>query len=299
MSRAGSVRRTVGAETIAVAGRGLFTGVASSVVFRPRESGGIVFRRVDLAGTPEVPARVSRVGSDPRLPGRNTILVSDPSRAPGADNPAVVTVEHAMSALAGLGVTDATVDVGGPELPIADGSSRDFVAALSRAGVRDLRGGLEPIVVRERIAVRDERSGAEIVAEPLDHDGLELSYTLDYSPAPGPPSRTFAWSWDADGYGEDVAPARTFCLEREAVALRAAGLFTWVTPREMLVLNDSGAPVENSLRFADEPARHKLLDLLGDLALAGVPLRGRFTARRSGHALNAAMARRLTGAPGA
>lgn len=287
-------RRTLRAPAT-LAGRGLFTGAPAEVTILPRSEPGIVFRRADLPGAPPVPALASHVGSDPRLPGRNTILSLDPSRAPGADNPSVLTVEHVMSALAGLGVTDADVRLSAPELPISDGSALDFCRVVAAAGTTDA-GAVDPIVVTERLVVRDERAGAEIVADPPEgrggSPGLVLSYTLEYS-AGGPARQTFACTLDPATYARDVAPARTFCLRREAEALRAAGLFAWVTPRDMLVLDESGSPIDNALRFPDEPARHKLLDLLGDLALAGAPIVGRISATRSGHALNAAMARLL------
>ncbi len=280
-------------DTAPIRGRGLFTGAECEVALRSRESGGIVFRRVDLPGTPEIPARSEHIGADPRLPGRNTILALDPSRPPSPDNPAIATVEHVMSALAGMGVTDTTVEVCGPEVPIDDGSAASLVAAISEAGTSALPGEAVPIVVHDPAVVRYERDACEITVEPSRSGRLELSYTLDYSAIGGPSASTFEWVWDPGSYARDVAPARTFCLEREAVAMRRAGHFDWVTSREMLVLDDRGHPFDNVLRFSDEPARHKLLDLLGDLSLAGAPIVGRFTAVRSGHALNAVVARTL------
>ena len=276
-----------------VRGRGLFTGVSSELVIHPRESGGIVFWRSGLAPSEQIPALAEHLGFDPRLPGRNTILALDPSRPPAIDNPGAVTVEHVMSALAGLGVTDARIVLTGPEAPIGDGSAAFLAGAIASAGTRELGAAVEPIVVRERLVVKDPRGTGEIVAEPIDGDRLELAYTLDYGAAGGLAPQTFSWTWDSRTYAHEVAPARTFCLRREAEAMRAAGLFSWVTTNEMLVLGDDGRPIDNEFRFPDEPARHKLLDLLGDLYLAGAPIIGRITAVRSGHALNGIMARTL------
>jgi len=279
-----------------IAGRGLFTGALAELTIRASESAGVVFRRVDVPGSPPIPALAAHVGSDPRLPGRNTILMLNPARATGPDNPGVLTVEHVMSALAGLGITDAMVEVAGPEVPIDDGSAAALVNAIAAAGTRELGTPAEPIVVRERLVVRDAKGIGEIVAEPLNGTRSELSYTLDYGAGgagSGLARQTFAWTVDPVTYARDVAPARTFCLQREAEAMRAAGLFSWITPRDMLVLADDGRPIDNELRFPDEPARHKLLDLLGDLSLAGAPFIGRIAATRSGHALNAEMARAL------
>jgi len=292
-------RRTV-STAAEVRGITLFTGVQSGVIIKPADRGnGITFSRADMGGHTPIPASVDHVIPETR----RTVLAVNVNDASAADkgSVSVQTVEHIMSALAGLGITDAIVEVDGPELPIADGSALPFVEAIVAAGIMNLGGGVvEPIVIREPIEIIDPRGVAagRIVAEPGDATGLELIYHLDYGSAAPLPAQTarFVSTPGSDAYAAAVAPARTFSTLDEAQAMRKMGLFGHLTATEMLVIGPDG-PVENAYRFSDEPARHKLLDMLGDLALAGGgvgrPIRGRITAWRSGHALNHAMARRL------
>lgn len=270
-------------------GIGLFTAQPVVCTLLPARAGSeILFSRVDLDDAPVAIADVQHLCRDPGALGlphsvRTTMLQLAP------DAP-VATVEHLMSALAGLGVTDVLVEIEGPEIPIGDGSSRDFVDALRHAGLRTLEQTIDPIVVTEPIRV-DGDHGEYIEASPAA--GPEYTYELHY---PGLESRIPAhsatWAGDSADYAESVAPARTFCLEEEGAAMRAMGLFTHLGPRDMLVIGENG-PIDNALRFDDEPARHKLLDLIGDLALAGAPIQASIRAHRAGHALNHEMARRL------
>jgi len=274
----GAPRRTL-ARDASVSGVGLFTAAPAHCTIRPAEPGsGVSFRRLDAPDTPPFPALRASLSDVPVHPAFRAI---DPRCTtlgpPGAE---VATAEHLLSALAGLGVTDALVEVRGPELPILDGSAAPFVRAILDAGLRDADPPPAPITLRAPVVVEDR--GATITAEPAD--AFSASYALDYGPgAPIPPQRA-AWSGNPAAYAEQIAPARTFCLRAEAEAMRAAGLFAHLTTRDMLVLDASG-PIDNALRFPDEPARHKLLDLIGDLALLGRPLLARVHAGRSGHAL--------------
>lgn len=281
-----------------VHGTGLFTARDATITIRPAPAGhGLVFRRIDLPQSPPIPALATNGTNDPRLPGRNTTLIADPRRPASATNATIATVEHVLSALAGLGVTEAIVEIDGPEVPIGDGSALPFVEAIDRAGLVELPGSaVRAIELDRRIEVPDARTpgGPVVLLEPAadlgPQSGLWLSYELDYGPDSGIAPSTVAFSISPAIYRSEIAPARTFCLDHEARTLQAAGYFPHVTPRDLLVLDTKGQPIENEFRFADEPARHKLLDLLGDLTLAGRPLRGRVTARRSGHALNRAAA---------
>lgn len=275
-----------------VRGVALFTGASSALRFLPAPAGaGIAFRRADVPDSPTIPALAAFVAPEPR----RTVLSPRPADRADTARLGVQTVEHVLSALAAAGITDALVEVSAPETPIGDGSALPFIDAIRRAGVRELPGTVEPIVVRDTVTVEDG-AGGRIVASPRDGDGLELVYHLDYGPGAPIAPHTARWlcpsRGSADAYAQDVAPARTFSTLAEAAAMRAAGLFAHLSPRDMLVIGPDG-PVENAYRFPDEPARHKLLDLLGDLSLAGRPIRGRVEAWRSGHALNHAMARAL------
>jgi UDP-3-O-acyl N-acetylglucosamine deacetylase len=278
------------ARDAALRGVGLFTGTAADVTIRPAPRGhGLRFRRVDLPGSPEIAATVANVVADPRrlrlplpTPLRCTILA--------AHGAFVITTEHVLSALAGLGVTDAIVEVGGGELPAFDGSAEPFARAMLAAGLTDPEEGHPPLVLRSEIRVGGGDDGT-IVATPRTAPGGSRRYELDYGPFAPIPAQAAQWSPGED-YIKRVAPARTFCLAQEAEAMRTAGLFRHLSPRDMLVIGPAG-PVDNAYRFADEPARHKLLDLIGDLALVGRPIQADIVARRSGHALNHALARAL------
>lgn len=289
------IRRTL-ARPCSFSGITLFTGVSTSVTIHPvSEPTGLIFRRVDLPGAPAIPATIAHVVPE----SRRTVLSAAPD---DRSAPTVQTTEHLLSALAGLHITDARIDLSGPEVPIGDGSARPFVEALLGAGHATLAAtAMPPAVVSELITISDGQgaAGPRIEAKPraaLARPGLELTYILEY-PAGAPipaQSATIFIPLDAppQGYITDVAPARTFCLAQEAQAMRQRGLFTHLTPREMLVIGDHG-PIDNAYRFDNEPARHKLLDLLGDLSLAARPINAAITATRTGHAHNHAMARAL------
>ncbi|MEM9558830.1 MAG: UDP-3-O-acyl-N-acetylglucosamine deacetylase [Planctomycetota bacterium] len=195
--------------------------------------------------------------------------------------PPVFTIEHALSALVGLGITDALIDIEGPEVPIIDGSAEPFAQALQAVGVRTLTQHATP--VRPPRTVRVEHHDASVTIEPAD--APSYSYTLDFGPDSPIAPATVAWDASPEAYLNHVAPARTFCLAQEAQQMQALGLFSGLTTQDMLVYGPDG-PIDNAERFAHEPAAHKLLDLIGDLALVGAPLCARVTAIKSGHALH-------------
>ncbi|MGD9789939.1 MAG: UDP-3-O-acyl-N-acetylglucosamine deacetylase [Phycisphaerales bacterium] len=294
-------RRTLARPTGRIEGVGLFSGKACAITLEPSAtprdgpvSQGLRF----LTVMGEIVANVAHQTSDAALahmplgvPARNTTLARD--RA------GVTTVEHVLAALAGLGVTDAIVRVDGPEIPILDGSAVAFVEAIRCAGLIDLSldvGFGQALRLDREVRVEDAASGASIVATPHETPlttGLHASYELVLPIAGVPTTSLAAWEGDADAFFRDVASARTFSLEPEARALQSRGLFTHVSPRDLLVLDSTGTPIDNALRFDNEPARHKLLDLVGDLALLGMPLLARVEARRSGHALTHILVREL------
>lgn len=284
MRRGANMRRTV-ARDLSLSGVGLFTGAGCAATIRPDDRG-LRFVRVDVPAAPEIPARPASLG---RGWGRNTSL-GDPATGVG-------TIEHLMSALAALGITDARIECRGPELPIGDGSALAWLDLLD-GQVRDLDATIEPVRLTEAVRVVDPRDDAAwIEATPAASASFE--YRLDYGPESAIPPRQVRWAGSPEEYARRIAPARTFCTAREARQMRDAGLFAHLSPRDMLVLDDSpqggGRPVDNALRFPDEPARHKLLDLIGDLWLLGRPVRARVVAHRSGHALTHELCRRIAG----
>lgn len=237
---------------------------------------------------------------------RNTTLVLRDATPPSAAPLVAATVEHALSALAGMHIWDATIVLEGDEVPIDDGSALAFVAA-ARAALLDpshSRAPFDPtgplpsaLILREAITVGDP-AAAHVRAWPVAPGDIPTrTYDLDFGPgAPIAPTRV-TWRMDADEYARAVAPARTFSLAHEAAAARAAGLFAHLTPAQMLVIGPGGTPIDNTFRMPDEPARHKLLDLLGDLALLGRPLHAHVHAVRSGHAMAHALVRALALTP--
>jgi UDP-3-O-acyl-N-acetylglucosamine deacetylase len=283
-----TIRRTLRAPAT-LSGTGLFTGRAATCTILPAADGGIRFRRADLPG-PDFPATIAGLFAGvihpafKNLSARNTILA-----LPGSDRPGAATVEHLLSALAGLGITDALVELAGDEVPIDDGSAAFIARAIRQAGIRDLDLPAPPNTHDRPIIVSDA-TGARIEAAPAD--SLLYTYNLDYGPGAVIPAHSASWTGDPDDYAANIAPARTFCLESEARSMRALGLFQSLSPKDLLVFGPAG-PIDNALRTPDEPARHKLLDLIGDLSLAGRPIQARITATRSGHALNHELARRL------
>ena len=266
------------AGTAAVEGFGYWTGRDIRVEFRPAEPNtGIVFVRCDLTGRPRIAAAVeNRVDT----PLRTSLRVGEAS---------VEMVEHILASLGGLGVDNCEVWVDQPEMPGCDGSSLAYVDAIDDAGtvVQDVpRGRIEITSL-----LCDCENIARIEARPNGCGDLELEYNLDYADtAIG--RQYYKLILTPESFRRELAPSRTFLLREEAERLLARGLGRRASFRDLLVYGESG-PIDNTLRFEDECVRHKLLDLVGDLTMAGAALVGTFSAWRSGHHLNARMVRTL------
>ena len=263
---------------VTVVGSGYWSGETCRVELLPAAAGsGIAFvRTVD-----GVPVRIPlTVENRVEATARTNLAVAGVR---------VQMVEHVASALVGLGIDCCLVRVSAEELPGLDGSAQEFVAALDEAGLERLGPPLEPLVVREPCRVSE--GDAWIEALPPIHPGLSVEYELDFGP--GPIGRQLlAVRVTPETYRTDLAAARTFIMEAEADRLRAAGHAPHVTPRDLVVFGATG-PIDNPLRWPDECVRHKVLDLVGDLALAGRPIHAHVRACRSGHRLNASLAARL------
>jgi UDP-3-O-acyl-N-acetylglucosamine deacetylase len=193
-------------------------------------------------------------------------------------------VEHILAALAGLRIDNCEVWVDNPEMPGCDGSSWPFVAALDAVGSTPQAAARKQLTVRRTLRVGDARCWVE--ARPAVGRGMTAECHLDYGPT-GPIQRqSLALAVTPESFRRELCTARTFILEEEAAWLRRQGLGARVTCRDLLVFDEAG-PIDNPLRFPDECVRHKTLDLVGDLALAGYDLSGHFVAHCSGHRLNA------------
>lgn len=267
-------RRTI-ASPVRLSGTGLFTGETADIEINPSTAPlGLRF----IHANETIPVHIRSLSDRPVHTAFERMAPRCTSIGSGTTN--IATIEHLMSALAGLGITDAALKLNGPEVPILDGSALPFVAAVLDAGTKTLDQSVEPIRPTETIRV--EHNSASITIEPADSPSY--SYALDYGAGSPIAAATANWSGDRESYIDLVAPARTFCLQAEADAMQKAGLFTHLTTRDMLVVGDSG-PIDNGFRFPNECAAHKLLDLIGDLALVGAPLCAKVTAQKSGHAL--------------
>lgn len=268
-----------------IEGRGLFTGEPATLTLRPAKPGsGIRFVRVHDGHRSVIPARVEHVMPTPRRTALRNGKLS------------VETVEHCLAACAGLGVCNAEIELthsSTGELPMGDGSSQAFVDAIEEAGLEEQPGeAVRPLIVREPVQV--QMGDATVAALPGPTDHLEIVYTFEAPPPVGRQVFCFHLFDGAapDDFRRDVAPARTFVFEQEVEALKQRGMGQHLSYADVVVIGAAG-PIDNPFRFPDEPVRHKVLDLIGDLSLVGRPVFGRLVAHKSGHELNHMLARRL------
>ncbi len=273
MGQTSHLEQTV-AEPLELAGVGLHSGAPVTMRLLPAPAGsGIVFRRTDLDNF-EIPAigrNVAKVSYATSLM-RQGVLIS--------------TTEHLLSALIGMGVDNVIVELDNLELPILDGSALPYVEAIQRAGIREQRRKREALRVLHSVEVRE---GEKFIGV-YPGAGYKIDYTIDF-PSPIGQQKTCI-DLAAETYGSEIAPARTFGYKGDEKKLRDMGLIRGASPQNAIILNERG-PENGPLRFADEYVRHKVLDLIGDLALAGRRLEGHVVAVRAGHAMHTAFVARL------
>jgi len=287
---------------VSIKGKGLHTGVEVELTLRPASNNhGYKFKRLDLEGQPVISAIAEHVTDT----SRGTTIEENGAK--------VCTIEHVLAALWGMGVDNALIEINGPEMPIMDGSARPFVKIIKEAGIIELDAVRKYFEVKERIVYADKARGVEIAIYPDDHFSIDVM--IDYN------SRTlghqYAMLTSMEDFETEIAPCRTFVFLHELELLlqhnlikggaldnaivivdkpvgqpeldRLAGLFNM--PR--IQVKPEGILNNLDLRFSNEPARHKLLDLIGDFALIGKQIKGRIVATRPGHAANNKMARML------
>jgi UDP-3-O-[3-hydroxymyristoyl] N-acetylglucosamine deacetylase / 3-hydroxyacyl-[acyl-carrier-protein] dehydratase len=258
-------RRTI-ARPVSLEGIGLHLGAACQLSFRPAPSGaGIVFFRTDLPGEPRIPA----VAEHAVLTERRTQLGQDPV--------AVHTVEHVLAAVAGCGIDDLEIHLDAAEPPIMDGSAAPFVEALIGAGVTDHAGEVEYLTVRRPLTLTD----GESIYEVMPSMELELNVTIDF-PHASIGKQQASYRVTRETFAKEIAPARTFGFMHEVETLRGMGLIKGATLDNAVVLDETGV-VGTTTRWPDEFVRHKALDCIGDLALAGARVRARVTATKPSH----------------
>lgn len=283
------------AKSFHLEGVGLHTGKSVKVDFEPAEPNtGIRFVRTDLPENPVLPADVSHVVST----NRGTTIRTGEAQ--------ISTVEHILSALTGMGVDNALIKADGPEIPIMDGSAKDFVEGILKAGIKEQDAAREYFEVVDPIIFQDEVTGTELMALPSDH--FEVTAMIDFN------SQVLGHQYSSleklEDYAQQIAPCRTFVFVRELEKLSDQNLIKGGDLDNAVVIVDrmmdqeeldrlaqklgkQSIKVENtgilnttSLRFENEPARHKLLDVIGDLTLLGRPIKGKIVARKPGHTAN-------------
>ncbi|MBV6306712.1 UDP-3-O-acyl-N-acetylglucosamine deacetylase [Candidimonas humi] len=270
-------------KSISTKGVGLHSGRRVELTLRPAEPNtGIVFHRVDLPEVVDLPARADGVG-DTRMA---SVLQQGKVR--------VSTVEHLMSALAGLGIDNLHVDLTAEEVPIMDGSAGTFVYLLRSAGLQEQPAAKQFIRVLKPVEVR-EGEGSDLKWARLEpYDGFALSFAIDFHhPAIDSTANFAEVDFAKDSYTKSIARARTFGFVSEVEALRAAGLARGGSLDNAIVMDEYRVLNSDGLRYDDEFVKHKILDAIGDLYLIGKPLVGRYVACKSGHSLNNQLARAL------
>ncbi len=280
--RAGAIAQRTLARSIVMGGQGLHTGLKTGVILHPAPAGfGIVFS--SLADETAIPARLENVSDT----GYNTTLTSG--------GRSVRTVEHLMSAMHAFGISNLLVKTD-DEVPALDGSALEFCKQLSEAGVIEQGAVVEPIRITDKIVIGNEGAGREFIKlEPASH--LVIDYTLDYPKPIGVQQVHFELT-SPEAYAREIAPARTFTFVNEFRKLAEMGLGSGGR-LDNLILVDDEKVVNTTLRFADEFARHKVLDLIGDLYLLGRPLHAHVTASKTGHSDNLALVKAIRNSLGA
>lgn len=266
-------------DPVVIEGIGLQTGAKTRLVLKsaPANSG-INFIRADLADRPLISVR-SLSFDERNLKRRRTVLK--------AGSVEIETVEHLLSAISGLGINNLAIEIDGAEPPALDGSAKEYVEAIERANVVEQDAPVKELVVGK--AIWCARKGAFLAVFP--YDGFKVSYFLSYA-VQSIGEQFLSLDITTDSFKKEIAPARTFCMSKEALLLKVLGFGRGADLKNTLIMRNSG-PINNSLRFPDEPVRHKILDLVGDLSLVGMPLKAHVVAVKSGHGLNVELVRKL------
>lgn len=271
-------QRTV-AKRVTATGIGLHSGHPVTLTLAPAPAdAGVTFVRMDLGV--EIPAR------------NENVLDTTLSTTVGVGGARVSTVEHVMAALHGMGIDNCRVEVDGPEMPILDGSAAPFVVMIKEAGVQLQRAGRRFVVIDRPVEVRDGDKLARL--EPAD--AFRVSFTADFN-HPLITNQALELVVDERTFAREIARARTFCFRRDIEKMQAMGLAKGGSLENAIVVDEYSILNPEGLRFADEFARHKVLDAVGDLALFGMPVVGALTAVKSGHAMNQALVRKVLADP--
>ena len=262
-----------------ISGKGMFGGKEAKLTFKPAAvDTGVVFVRTDVTE----PVRIGAVAPNVAERSRRTSLKKG--------SVSVETIEHCMASINALGIDNLVIELDGSEVPACDFSSADFFKSLRQAVIVEQNEQRKEFVIKEPISIT--LGDTSIYALPHLDDSLNVTYDLDYGGHTGIGRQIFGCRVTEENFEKQLASARTFLLEAEAKQFQARGMGGHLGPRDLLVINSDG-PIKNSYRYPNECVRHKIVDLIGDLALVGRPIKGRIVAYRSGHTLNQKLAKRL------
>ncbi len=257
----------------------MFSGAEAKVRFAPADvDTGVVFIRTDLDEPVRIEAAVRNIGDRSR---RTAIRKGQHS---------IEMVEHCMSAINALQIDNIFIEVSAPEMPGFDGSCGEYFKTLKDCGFTEQSKPRKEFAISREISLSE--SGASIYALPSDGENLEITYDMDYTQHTGIGRQVLSCTLSTEYFEANLAPARTFLLEAEAQLFQSRGIGTHLSPRDILVISSDG-PIKNSFRFPDECVRHKIVDLIGDIALVGRRISGRIVAYKSGHSLNQKLAAKL------
>ena len=262
------------AKPVSFSGIGLHSGNKVSMTLLPAPAGtGIIFRRVDLESRFEVPAQVKYVTDT----SRSTTIAKGKVK--------VQTIEHVLASLAGFGITNTIIEVDANEPPIADGSSRRFCRMIDEAGIETQREEVHPITITDSI----EYTNGETVMSALPYDGFKISCTS--SDKVGRFTQFFSLDLTVESWEKEIAHARTFCFYEEIEFLIKNGLIRGGSLENAIVIREDAVLTTEPMRYREEFVRHKILDIIGDLSLVGVPLRCHIVAIKPGHDANCELAK--------
>ena len=273
------IRQRTLRNTIRATGIGLHTGEKVYLTLKPAPvDSGITFRRTDLSPPVDIHARAENVGETTL----STTLINGDVR--------VSTVEHLLSAMAGLGIDNAVVEVSAPEVPIMDGSAGPFVFLIQSAGIEEQAAAKKFIRIKKEITVKQ----GDKIATFLPYDGFKVSFSIDFDhPVFRGRKVDASMDFSSTSFVKEISRARTFGFMHEIEYLRAQGLARGGSVDNAIVVDEYRILNEDGLRYEDEFVKHKILDAIGDLYLLGNSLIGEFRAYKSGHALNNALLRQL------
>ena len=268
-------RKTI-KNTIEISGIGLHKGEEIKLTLKPSENNderGIIFKRIDVSGK----------NNAIKVDYRNLFDLERGTNIRNEDDVKVHTIEHFLSSLSITGVTDILVEISGNELPILDGSSIGFVEKLLESGIVELNEEIEPVVITEPVIFSDEKTGKYVMA--LPYDGFKISYTIDFNHS-FLKSQYYELEVNLENYIENIAKCRTFAFDYEIDFLKKNNLALGGSLENAVVVGADGPLNPEGLRYSDEFVRHKILDIIGDLYVLGIPVKAHIIAIKAGHYVN-------------